>query len=150
MRTHSHPRRPISRPFCLFLCLSLLIFLLFPSFFSAPFLLVKGKRWHLGCCSASIVSSFLFFMVRRGVGIKNKGARVKERRRVAPTVSFFHLSLFSYIHLLPFPSHHADPHFPFNSPLFFLLFFLSLPVLPSSERRRLFKHTQRWYHRGSW
>lgn len=82
----------------------------FLCFFSTSLSLpVKGKRWHLGCCPASTVSSFFYFS--RGGGIENKRDRAKRKAKSVLPPS----SLFSYIDLLPSP---LSSHWPWYFPLF--------------------------------
>lgn len=137
----------------------LCLFPLFSSFFSAPLLLVKGKRWHLDCCPASIVSSFLFFMVRGGWYKKRESEKERTSKKLlCPSFlcSFRLCSLTST--LLPFPLSSCWPSFlfllfSFHSPCSLLHFVLSLSALPCRECKHSFihadRHTQRWYQRGS-
>lgn len=110
-------------PLSLSLFLPFLMFLLIPSF-SPPSLLVKGKRWHLGCCLASTVSSFLFFMgglVERARETEREWEKQRNYSVLTPPCLFSLIST-----SCPLLSHRADlhssPFFPFNSPLLLPLF----------------------------
>lgn len=119
------------------LCVSLFLpfytcSLFFSPLFFPPSLPVKGKRWHLGYCSASTVSSFLFFIEGGGVCREQERQRETKRSWVSSPPS---LRLFSLISTsCPLLSHrtdlHSSPSFPVNSP-FFLPSFLLIFACPS-------------------
>lgn len=128
----------------------LCLFPLFSSLFSAPLLLVKGKRWHLDCCPASIVSSFLFFMVRGGWYKKRKSEKERTSQKLlCPSfLCSFHLCSLTST-LLPFPLSSCWPSllflFFFSFPLFLPAFLLIL-VCHSLQRMKAFIYPLRQAH----